>query len=87
MKFRHFYFKIFPTLNIAIGFFGYSILMYFLMSQRKIGIHYFDSLASFNIKICIASGIAMTIIDRAVESFKGNPIREDSNLMLITAKT
>ncbi len=32
----------------GVGFLGYTIFMFFLLSERKSGIHYFEDLAMFN---------------------------------------
>ena len=35
-------------IGCGLGFIGYTIFMFFLLSQRTNGIHYFENLALFN---------------------------------------
>ena len=66
-----------PTwICLGIGFLGYTIFMFFLLSARKSGIHYFEDLAMFNKILLYSISFLLIAISMSKKRFFTNEYGE-----------
>lgn len=61
---------------LGISFFGYTIFMFFLLSERKSGIHYFEDLATFNKILMYSISFLLIVISMSKKRFFTNEYGE-----------